>query len=71
MMPTERPHVPVYLLGDADQETLDELVHDCRRLGARWPRHRVAEDPAAPPPRVFRITPHSAELIRYMSDYGD
>lgn len=73
MMPKDKPvhHVPAYLLGDADQETLSALVHDGRWLGAHWPRHRVAEDPAAPPHRRLRVAAHAADLIRGMSDYGD
>jgi hypothetical protein len=71
MMPTNKPHLPAYLLGDADDDTVDSLVRESRRLGARWPRHHSFEDPAAAPHRALRVTRRSAELIRNMSDYGD
>ncbi|RAG85362.1 hypothetical protein DN069_11930 [Streptacidiphilus pinicola] len=67
MMPEQSPiHIPAYLRGEADADTLAGLVERGRRLGRFWPQAAV-EPPAPPaPPRrhpVFRIGAREARIF--------
>ncbi len=70
MMPSHNPvHVPSYLRGEADNETLDELIRAGRRMGHFWPllavnepaRPRPARDPKQGSP--YQVSPRSAALL--------
>ncbi|MEZ0066609.1 hypothetical protein ABIA32_002621 [Streptacidiphilus sp. MAP12-20] len=76
MMPDRSPiHIPAYLRGEADPETLAGLVEGGRRLGLFWPLLAGGEPSEAPqPPRRrpgFRVGPRETRLIGGMSEYGD
>jgi hypothetical protein len=65
MMPRTNPvHVPSHLVGEADPDTLSELVRTGRRMGHFWPRLAV-EEPAREPRRGPGVTvsPRSAALL--------
>ncbi|SEL75801.1 hypothetical protein [Streptacidiphilus jiangxiensis] len=72
MMPEHNPvHVPAYLRGEADVDTLAGLVERGRRLGRFWPQLAV-EPPKHPEPLrrhpVFRIGAREARLFGDVSD---
>jgi hypothetical protein len=74
MMPDRSPvHIPAYLHGEADPDTLAGLVEGGRRLGLFWPLLPAEESPKPTPRRRpgFRVGPREARLIGGMSDYGD
>ncbi|WP_037577211.1 hypothetical protein [Phaeacidiphilus oryzae] len=82
MMPKDNPvHVPSYLLGEADPDTLEGLVRSSRRLGRHWPplpggrpseEEPSEERPERPerPRRGFRVPARTADLIARMPEYG-
>ncbi|WP_037604854.1 hypothetical protein [Streptacidiphilus rugosus] len=80
MMPERSPiHIPAYLRGEADPDTLAGLVEGGRRLGLFWPLLAGSEgkgdakSEAPQPPRRrpgFRVGPREARLIGGMSEYG-
>lgn len=74
MMPRSNPiHIPPHLRGDADADTLAELVQSSRRMGAFWPLLTAAVAAPAPAHRAglgFRVSAHSADLVRELSEYG-
>jgi hypothetical protein len=77
MMPRSNPvHVPSYLRGDADADTLAGLVHTSRRMRQFWPL-LATDEPAVPSPSAprvgpgFRVSPRSASLLRDLSEFGD
>ncbi|MEZ0093684.1 hypothetical protein [Streptacidiphilus sp. EB129] len=75
MMPRSNPvHVPPFLRGDADAETLAGLVHTSRRMRKFWPLLAVDEPHPPTAARVapgFRVTPHEASLLHDLSEFGD
>ncbi|WP_034087896.1 hypothetical protein [Streptacidiphilus albus] len=78
MMPSHNPvHIPAHLRGEADNETLDELVRAGRRMGHFWPllavnepaRPRPARDPKQGSP--YQVNPRSAALLDSWLGLGD
>ncbi|MEY9875927.1 hypothetical protein ABH931_005434 [Streptacidiphilus sp. MAP12-33] len=67
MMPDRNPvHIPAYLRGDADVDTLAGLVERGRRLGRFWPQLAVEPREHTEPLRhrpSFRIGADEARLF--------
>jgi len=71
MMPsTSALRVPSVLTGDADADTLDELVSSSRRLGRFWPPLTAGPEPAAATPVGVSVPSRTQRLVAGMAEYG-
>jgi hypothetical protein len=77
MMPSRSPvHFPSYLRGEADPDTLGELLDSGRRMRLFWPLPGAGEKPEPRPKRRpgfpgFKVSARTASLVREFSEYGD
>ncbi|WP_327069534.1 hypothetical protein OG500_27580 [Kitasatospora sp. NBC_01250] len=58
------------LLGEADTDTLDELVDSSRRLGAFWPLLAGGEEPGGAPGGPITVPARTRALVAGMAEYG-
>ncbi|MBF9071074.1 hypothetical protein [Streptacidiphilus fuscans] len=78
MMPDRSPvRIPAYLRGDADQDTLADLVEGGRRLGLFWPLQPAAKEPVTKESVAsvrhpgFKVSAREARRFGNLSPFGD